>query len=83
MKVREFILKNPKKPTISLKAFMFKKCILFKMHTACNTINKYNSLVDFYELRKMSNSNRRNFAPEEDNIWMILIFEFKTFILFV
>lgn len=53
------------------------------MHTTYNTINKYNSLVDFYELRKMSNRNRRNFAPEEDNIWMILIFEFKTFILFV
>lgn len=62
---------------------MFKKCLLFKMHTTYKTINKYNSLVDFYELRKMSNRNRRNFAPEEDNIWMILIFEFKTLILFV
>lgn len=39
------------------------------MHTTCNTINKYNSLIDFYELRKMSNRNRRNFAPEEDFTW--------------
>lgn len=50
---------------------MFKKSILFKMHTTCNTINKYNSLIDFYELRKMSNRNRRNFAPEEDLTWGI------------
>lgn len=66
MKVHNFFFK---KPTISLKGFMFKKCMLFKMHTTCNTINKYNSLIDFYELRKMSNRNRRNFVPEEDFTW--------------
>lgn len=35
----------------------------------CNIINKYNSLIDFYELRKMLNRNRRNFVLEEDFIW--------------